>query len=543
MAAEPGDPGYLEAEVDVVFRTDLQPETDGEGTLTPEAAAKILQGKIADVTGAQSRGSNIVSDMYDRWVTRGARTPELGRYREDTQNSYGNTIAVNPSRTLAEKLAQILPPEMMKASVLQNGDIRSLLQKIMIAPAQAERGDSFTINGVSFTANERAAAGAILVESTQRIQKDFADLVNANTEDPALAAEVIANFEANALYEFRDGVMHSELPVRKASFGTGTYGRDAEGNPIAIGGTSAATDAASNDYSDITSGGEVDQYPFFTNAEVTNLFATTYDQNQTVQTIYQTEAQQQEAAAQGGGRTTGNRVSVQYDDKDATDRIYGLSPDNKSSSAGKSAKVKVADKLTLTQMANKPREMSRAEIVALNKKMEAAGIYELTGEKPLVPGDWTDPAFKKAYERLMGMAVEQRVSMTSLLSERTSVYQKALEDAMSTRLSDPALVRKNVDTTARSMLGRTLSPEEHAEFTEFVHNLERRNAKVEAGLDPDIGGTGGIEDLDEGIVADIDARLSDKMRGDNLTEFSAERVQDQYDMFSGFLAGPGRGVG
>jgi hypothetical protein len=533
-----GDPTLNDQDRTVTFRTDLQPETDSEGVLTDEAAAKILREKISQVSGARSRGSNIVGDVVGAlWGDGPQPAPTLGHFREEVENPNGGMHSVNPNRTLADKLAQIIPDSMKKASILQNGDVRALLQQIMIAPGNTERGEKFTINGVEFTANERAAAGVILVEMTNQIKTDFAKLVRENTEDPAVAEEAIRNFEANALYDFRDGVMKSDLPIRKSSFGTGTFGRDAEGNIVAIGGGSSASTEAATDYSDITSGeGQGNTYQYFNSTEVTDLFATTYDQNQTVQTIYQSEAQLREAQMADEGSTLGGKpVSVQYDAADTTDRIYGLSPD-KNGNGGRHTTAKVPDKLTLTQMANKPREMTREQVAALTKRMEAAGIFEMIGDSPMIPGDWTDSAFKKGYERLMGMAVEQRIPMTEILNNRTSAYQKALEDSLATRLTDPARIRMNVDQTARSMLGRTLSPEEHEEFTKFVHDLERRNAKVEAGLDAE---PGSIDDLDEGIIADIDARLSDKIQSENLTEFSGERVQDQYDTFSSFLAGPG----
>ena len=530
----------LENEIEVDFTTDLQGDTVDEAVLTVEATAKLLRELIPKVTGADQRGSNILNDIYDSLAGHNTTSPGLGQYREDTKNGSGSAISANPNRTLAQKIAEILPENMRRSSILKNGDIRAVLQKIMIAPAQGERGDRFSINGVEFTANERAAAGLILVEQTDRILKSFKDHVFSNTADQALAQEVVETFKNEILYDYRDGVMHSSLPIDEARWGTGAYGRDAEGNPIAIGGTplEGGVEEEINRYADLddTTGG--DQYPFYTEDDVQDLFATTYDQNTTVQQIYQTEAAQEEQAAAMGGRTSGRKVSVQYDDADVTTEYN--TPDHLSTTGRE--KTERAKKLTLTQMANKPREMTRAQITSLSKKMEAAGIYELIGQKPTIPGDWTDPVFKKAYERLMGLAVEQKVSMTSLLSDRTSVYQKSLEDAMATKLTDPARVRRSVDETARTLLGRTLSPEEHAELTQFVHDLERRNARVESGLDREAGNIGGIEDLDEAVLADIDARLTDKIENDNSTEFGAREVQSQYDMFSSFLAGPGRGV-
>ena len=532
----------LDQDRTVDFSTDLQPETEDEGTLTEQEVAKILRNRISEVSGAESRGSNLVKDIWGSIVNPSDKGPGLGQFREESTNDAGSQIRANPQRTLAEKLAKILPDDMKKRSILENGDVRALLQKIMIAPAQADRGDTFTINGVDFTANERAAAGLILVEMTDKIRDSFAENVRSATADPALVEEVIAGFEQEVLYDYRDGVMHSSMPIDEAHFGSGAYGRDADGNPVPLGGSAtSATNTEMGVNYDTTATGEGDEFPFYTDEEVTNLFATTYDQNQTVQQIYATEAQQREGATGTGGRTTGREVSVQYDDKDTTS--YYNTPDHlQGQAARENEKVTKAKKLTLTQMANKPKEMSREQIISLSKKMEAAGIYEMIGEKPQIPGDWTDSAFKKGYERLMGLAVEKGKSMTSLLADRTSHYQKALEDALSTRLTDPARVRRSVDETGRNILGRAMTAEEHQELTAFVHDLERRNAKTEAAMDPELTNIGGMEDLDEGILADIDARLADKIQMDNLDESSAKSVQKQYDTFSSFLAGPGRGI-
>ena len=538
------------SDITVEFDTDLEPVTEGEAQLSIQETVKVLQGRIMPVQNARRRGGSIVSDITKGiWnAAVGAipdQSPTLGQYMETTPHPRGTgTQTRNPNMTLAEKIAQIIPASMRKRSVLEQGDVRALLTKVMMAPGAMEQGETFSINGVEFTANERAAAANIVVEQTEKIKASFAAHVRSNTEDEAAADAAIAAFEADVLYDYRDGVMHSSLPIDESNFGSGRYGLDDDGNLVELDTKSAAGEAATGvDYAAIGAGDEssVDVFRHFNAKEVEDLFATTYDQNTTVQEIYATEAQTREIAEAQGGRVGGNEVSVQYSDDDVTTRHYGLAPGVGGNKEMKSAAVKKAEKLTLTQMANKPKEMDRAQIIALSKRMEAAGIYELIGEKPMVPGDWTDPAFKKGYERLMGLAVEKKVSMMSLLQDRTAVYQKSLEDAMSTRLTDPSRIRQQVDTTAKSMLGRALSPEEHVEFTEFVHNLERRNARVESGLDPDAVNIGGIEDLDEGIVADIDARLSDKIQSDNVEEYSGERVQDQYDMFSNFLAGPGRG--
>ena len=562
------------SETTVEFSTDLEPE-ENEATLTEQEARKILLSKIARVdqpnaswvTNKIGQAVNFLHPDGTPGYDQQART--MGQYGEpgvqQTEDIFGkpNTPGghpvnqageVNPSVNLAFKLAQILPPEMMKRSILEGGDIRALLQKVMMSPDSAERGDTFTINGVDFTANERAAAGLVLVEMTDQIEASYKAHVYANNQSDEIRNEAMANWEAEALYSYRDGVMHSDLPISQESYGTGQFQwgdidpTTGERKLEPIGGTTAATEAATaGDYeTGQGTGGGLNLYKFMNQEEVDNLFATTYDTNQAVQNIYRSEAEMEDRAngqqpdGVSEGRTFGSKVQVQYDDKDTKDVQMGLAPGIGTNTEMKKGTGRAAELLTLSQMSKKPQEMSRQQVVNLSKKMEQAGIYEIVGEKPMIPGDWTDSAFKKGFEALMGLAVQKNVSMTALLQGRTSTYQKSLEDAMSTRLTDPARIRMQVDDTAKSMLGRTLSPEEHVEFTEFVHELERRNAKVESGLDTSTS-VGTIDDLDEGIIADIDARLSDKIREDNLTEFSGERVQDQYDAFSNFLAGPGRG--
>lgn len=199
----------------------------------------------------------------------------------------------------------------------------------------------------------------------------------------------------------------------------------------------------------------------------------------------------------------------------------------------------------VSEILNKPYNISKEEAVELHGKMKRAGIFDIAGGEPLVPGDVADPNFKRAWKYLVTKSMSENKSMMSILEEQTSAYQQALEAQLATQLTDPARVRLNANAMARSAIGRHLTDEEQAQLTEFVHELERKNARMAAGLeetmDPDTEYSD-VESQTEGTLYDIDAQI-DMWMEDNIGEETGARdLADSYQMFTSMLGGPGRGV-
>lgn len=202
------------------------------------------------------------------------------------------------------------------------------------------------------------------------------------------------------------------------------------------------------------------------------------------------------------------------------------------------------DWYSVSEIMRKPFDMTREEAANIYTKMKKAGIFDLVGGEPQLEGDPTDPQFQKAWKALATMSLESNKPMTSILEERESGYQASLEAALAISLTDPARLRINGDAFARDAIGRKLSPDEQSQMVKFLHDLERQNARISAGLD--VTATGeeieGVEALDEGITADIDAQMEEWLVRNNPGEAGARDIAEQYDTFARLLGGPGRGV-
>ena len=129
--------------------------------------------------------------------------------------------------------------------------------------------------------------------------------------------------------------------------------------------------------------------------------------------------------------------------------------------------------------------------------------------------------------------------MMDYLTDRTKLYQETVNDSLAISLTDPARLRISADSIGQQMMGRKMTPEEHDQMIDFVHNLEMRNARITAGMSAD--GELSEDGLDVNIAADIDARMREWTQKQAPVETGAKDVADTYEEFSNLLAGPGRG--
>lgn len=198
----------------------------------------------------------------------------------------------------------------------------------------------------------------------------------------------------------------------------------------------------------------------------------------------------------------------------------------------------------ISEVLSKPYNMSEEERTEIHRKMKAAGIFDIAGGEPLVPGDVSDPAFKRAWKYLVTKSASENKSMMAILEEQTSAYEQAVNAQLATQLTDPARVKLNANAMARSAIGRHLTDEEQAELTKFVHELERKNARMSAGLDETATGENveGVDAQSEGTLYDIDAQIDQWIETNRADEEGAHDLAESYTMFTGMLGGPGRGV-
>lgn len=491
--------------------------------LSVQATAAILKRRFANsnIELAWSMGN---STQYGQVVD-----PDLGSSIAPTLSVGGGAPPPGTLDTFFVELAKSIPEEMRTEGVLRQGDLRPLLNQVQ-GQGEVDELEQVTAGDGTFTPLQRRLAGALMVtETVDQTEKYQAALQGRGLSPEAIAVQVA---------EFRRG--YTDGTIRRIPQPTGNISElDPEtGLPMASSDASAdVADAGLFDVSQYTEGGaEVEPFEYISPDDLERLLQEGSDTDARVQWQLGQEAQG-EATAEMGGVVTGDPTRVTYEQGRA--RRTGQLPPGASPQAQRGWE-KAAGRTTygLSEVVRLPATMTRQEVSAISKKLEKGGFYDLAGGKPVSVGDPTDPQFKRAWRLLVGQSLETGKPMMSLLDDRMAAYQEQIDEALMTKLTDPARIRTSVDAVGRSMLGRKLRPDEHDDMIKFVHELERRNARLEAGLDPNSDEEGD----NEMIMADIEARIDEELRANNETEALSHDVAGQYDVFSNLLRGPGRGI-
>jgi hypothetical protein len=448
-----------------------------------------------------------------------------GRVQEGPKKG---TLTTPALAELARKLAATMPDEMRTEKVLREGDMRALLAQVSTQGGLTD--EDLAVGDETFTPRERQIAGALQIEKSLNL----AEQIQTQLMAAGLSEEEAMVQATEWKRGYLDGTI-KRLPVFTGSVtGVGPDGQ-------VLLSSDASEDLADSTWSfDPTTGTEAAaaQVRYMSQADIVKLLQEDVSGDVGIRELMASERGMQAEADAAGVDVLGRPAQVALDAKEQSRRIYGLSPDKRGPGGfGDPTTVDMQKTYGLSEIARLPTQMSRAEVLAISRKLEKAGYYDLTGAKPVQDGNPYDPAFKKAWQTLMGQSIESKTPMMQLLDDRMAAFQEQLDERLVTRLTDPARIRINTDAVGQSMLGRKLRPDEHERMVQFVHDLERRNAKLEAGLDPDAD-----EPDAEGTMADIEARIEEFMRGENDTEASAKEVSDQYGVFTKLLSGPGRGI-
>lgn len=464
-------------------------------------------------------------------------------------NRMGNRVTGVNIHEFARKLATVLPEEMLNDAVLQQGDLRPILSQLMAA---GEWGTDAEFGGVMFSAVERGVAGLVVTETTADLRKDIIDGLVAQipfeegSAEWLEAKEIAETTAANMVMEYRDGRV-TELPQKP----TGVGGYNPQTGEITTTGTTESEDEFSKMINNVL-GGTSDEvrtaHRFLSEDEIRDMVVVGDMDFETARQLSAEGGQQQND--DGSITELTADAGVVYSDQTRPGPRSTQVPAGYawSEEAQREADIhgerSTKDWYSLNDIKRKPLEMTRDELMVIHERMKKAGIFDMVGGEPSVPGDPTDPKFKAAWQQLAAMSLESGNSMTSILKERENAMEEALAAAFSTRLTDPARLRLNGDAYARDQIGRKLNDEEHAALTQFIHDLERRNAMIDAGLEERASGIDieGVEGLDEGIVADIDARMSEWIATNNPGEEGARDIAEQYSTFTSLLRGPGRGI-
>lgn len=419
---------------------------------------------------------------------------------------------------MARRLLALMPEEMRTKTVLENADIRPLLQQVaQLDPEKAEE--------LGFSVDQRFFLTSVLIDETDRIRKQAEEailpLVPEGDDAAAVDAATLIDKITN---DYRSGrVMRVDTRLEEA--GTGTFATNPQtGATIATGGVSNVAGGVGFNLDGIEDLSDEDVQEFLSRDEIEYLARETFDPEQTLGLLLDEDYANRQGQVAGG-----QQYELLYDDTGRRTEVR--SP----RTARGSQTITSPNRMTAREVVDLPSTMSRAEIMTLGKKLFDGGFMsaEMTD-----PSDFSDPQFKRAWQNLMYKSIERGESMLSLLDDAVVARREALEDSFTPLLTDPARIRMNGDALGGNILGRNLRPDEQSKLIEFMHSLERRNAKIEAGFDPDSDGT--LEDLEgEAIQADLEARMNEWIRQENPEEAGGKDMADSYDMLTQLLAGPG----
>lgn len=442
--------------------------------------------------------------------------------------------------SLAEKLLRLIPQEYRTDDVLRTGDLRALLSNVLGNEGSGE----ITVNGVEFTEEDRRTAALAFFPLNKRTRESVETALGGVAAESDTQGTGLAPTIDNVLNQYQDN------KISKYEF-SGRLQVDPETGEVSATEGSVGLDPFEQQVSEILQGlqgGEEKPIPsrFITGQDLQRMLQTgelSFDDVRDFADAGRTEFDPQTGEPIAYERLDQRADRILYSDEQ-TDRTKVGGIDRMSEGGFQESRWSGKDWYTLTEMTRLPNDMTRDEAAALHDKMKKAGIFDISGGEPVLPGDVTDPAFKRAWKNLMRMSMETGQSMTSILASRAISMEEEVLGSLATSLTDPARLRINADAYAREAIGRKLSEEEQAKMTEFIHGLERENALTAQGLEDYSTGeeTLGVDPVEEGTMFDTDAQMQEFIEKENPDEAGAFDLANQYEQFTRMLAGPGRGI-
>lgn len=450
---------------------------------------------------------------------------------------------------LADKIAQLLPPELMTRDALENMDVRSLLHQVQLSPVHSTDNDSTNIGGMEFSDMERHVAAMSIFTQTQSLKRTLQgddvpiDQMNA---DGTISSEVAQHLD------IVDGILegYREGDIRRVPSAEDRGGVRLDDNGVLV--STNPRDPVAND----KAAGLFDGVGEGTEVNIPTRMLSTEDIERMLAggEIGIEELREIEQADLAGDPTATDperprfldhnaRVTFTNEQRITQERAKGhlsSAQEDQMKHGGPSPWKKVeSDWYSLNEILSLPGSFTPEERGAMVRRLERAGLLQ---KGAVLGGDTTSQAFKTAWKTLASSALERGVSMVDLLDEREVAYQESVMDSFTTRLTDPARLRASGDSMAKQSIGRVLTDDEQAKMVEFLHDLERQNAMTEAGLAAGEGANNGVDALDEGITADINARMGEWIKDENAVESEAHNTADQYEQFTRMIGGPGRGI-
>lgn len=434
-------------------------------------------------------------------------------------------VAADVWKPLVDRLIKTIPDEMRTEQVIRQVDIRSLLHQVMNTEYGAQQAGEITVNGQKFSPNMQALAGAIFVD----YQTEMRGQLETQLLDSGVSADEAPMFTADLMSQWRDQAPFTLFPTQAVE---GAILRDpTTGQVSTVGANENLSDIGSQIANVLNGSGTRPEAPaFLTQRDLAIMLAT--DTPGSVFGRYGDDLSMRAAFETQGGIAPRDQTNVDLGELSPNARSRPSRPDTSNLAGIAGASDDYGRRYTLRQAMELPLGMTREQIASLTDKMEKAGLFaQVEGGTPAVKGDPTDPQFKRAYQLLLAKSIERGVAVPSVLEQDRLAYDEAVQDAVRTRLTDPARIRIAADTIARDQLGRRLSKSELTKYVAAIHQMEKGQAATES-------------DDDGGDVTEVDyaSRIEEMIRQQNPGEAGAADTVDQYEMFRSILAGPGRGV-
>lgn len=474
------------------------------------------------------------------------RLPDPKSYWTATQNdpAYGagtqSQVQTGKRSALAKTLLQQIPEDMRTRDVLQQGDLRPFMLSIVSEIPAGEGGT--TSAGAEVSSSQRVLFSYMFADETERIKADveqsFVAAITAVPGTPEYAEELQhATALADAyVMAYRDG------EIKK----TGQYALNRNPFSKKDNEPSAAQKTAAQKFFEDNPNDTTLRVPkrFLSGDELETMLQSGEIDFQAVHAMEQQGQVMRDPITGDITEQVGTKARVIYSDERRV--IEDNDPRRRQRRGAEADKpYTTKDWYSVSEIKKKPYSMTREEALAVHEKMKRAGIYDIVGGEPVLAGDVSDPQFERAWSQLAEMALKKGQSMLSILADRTTAMDAQAEAALATSLTDPARLRLSANAASREIIGRHLNEQEQAQMIQFMHDLERRNARINAGLeetaDPDVD-YADVESLSEEVVADLDARMQEWIRGQNPDLAEAHDITDQYDAFTRMISGPGRGV-
>lgn len=503
----------------------------GEQKITREQAAAILAEKFraADAAGQPAEGGGVLN-----------RIAKIGRGIEGVADVVANVPAAVGKRiigsekskdkfdALASKLADLLPEEALYESVIGQIDRRQLYAQVMTG---GKTGQSKTIGGVKFGADERALAGDLFtVEQGQA--------VTAAT-GLAAAAGITGDAEVKAYVDQTVNAYHAARttlglsPAAPAAVQAVTPNAD------------GTTPAGSSDqsFADILASGATGaagKTPFLTDADVQALFRlSSTDLGATNDYLNQLIAYRNDVnpnftdpfKVRAGAGISGIASTMPTPPTGPTS-WSSTTPGNGALLTG------TARNYSITEAKDLLYGMSKDEVAKIQNLLLRAGYFaDANGKstKPLFMGDATDQTTQRGWLNLIGDSIRGGQPMFDTLSKKALDAGTRFADvngliAQDVVLTDSNAIAQGADDLGVKEIGRKLTDDEHAKVIDFIHGLEK--SAQETSNEP---GAQTVENTD--VQAEINAYLQKTFP----TEAAGKDLAGTYDEFTALLAGPGGG--